>query len=92
MTASADYVDGNALAGPLSELFAVDITSASTRCVGCGSAWSVAQLHVFASGIGTVARCPGCDAAVLRYARTPSAAIIDFRGTFVLTVHGMTAT
>ncbi|WP_333937949.1 DUF6510 family protein [Streptomyces sp. HUAS 31] len=30
------YVDGNALAGPLSEVFAVDVTPATSRCANCG--------------------------------------------------------
>ncbi|MEU1599565.1 DUF6510 family protein [Streptomyces sp. NPDC005708] len=32
----AGYADGNALAGPLSAVFAVDVTAATSRCANCG--------------------------------------------------------
>ena len=86
MTHSPNYTDGNALAGPLAELFAVDVTLAATTCVGCGRRSKVAQLHVYAAGPGTVARCPGCQHPVLRYVRTTSAAILDLSGTVNLSV------
>jgi hypothetical protein len=86
MTDQLDYTDGNALAGPLAELLAVDITRATTSCVGCGRRSQVAQLRVYAAGPGTVARCPGCEAPVLRYARTPTRAILDLRGTVSFSV------
>ena len=35
--------DGNLLAGPLSEIFAVDITTAVGRCRGCGSSSTIAS-------------------------------------------------
>ncbi len=31
------YLDGNVLAGALGEVFAVDVTSATGRCVSCGT-------------------------------------------------------
>ena len=33
---ASDYVDGNALARPLSDVFVVDVSAAETTCVGCG--------------------------------------------------------
>lgn len=80
------YIDGNGLAGPLAEVFAVELTEASTTCVGCGRESSVAQLRVYMSGPGAVARCPGCEATVLRLARTPGRAILDLRGTLSLSI------
>src|SRR5512135_3003828 len=50
-----DYMDGNVLAGPFAELFAVDVAAAATTCVGCGRRSRVAQLHVYVSGPGSVA-------------------------------------
>jgi hypothetical protein len=83
---SADYIDGNGLAGPFAEVFTVDLTSAITTCVECGRRSAVAQLHVYMSGPGAVARCPGCEAPVLRYARTDDRAILDLRGTLALSI------
>jgi hypothetical protein len=41
------YQDGNALAGPLREIFAVDVTVARAQCAGCGRAGAVAELRVY---------------------------------------------
>jgi hypothetical protein len=54
-----DYEDGNVLAGPLSEVFAVDVTAATVRCAHCGMTGAVATLRVYAHAPGSVARCPG---------------------------------
>lgn len=86
MTDEPSYTDGNMLGGPFAELFAVDLTEATTTCVGCGRRSRVAQLHVYAAGPGTVARCPGCHDSVIRYVRTPTSAVLDLRGTISLAV------
>lgn len=74
------YEDGNALAGPLSELFAVDVVSAQGRCASCGTTGPVAQLHVYGPGPGLVARCPTCGQVVLRLVRGAESAWLDLRG------------
>jgi hypothetical protein len=66
------YLDGNALAGPLSEIFAVDITAAAGRCANCGRTGPVAALRLYVRAPGLVARCPGCDAVMLRLVRVPA--------------------
>ncbi|MDP9239743.1 MAG: DUF6510 family protein [Actinomycetota bacterium] len=80
------YVDGNALAGPLGEIFAVDITVALSQCVNCGRTGPVAALRVYAHGMGVVARCSGCEAVVLRLVRGPSHAWLDLTGTVHLRI------
>ena len=79
-----DYQDGNALAGPLADVFAVDITVIAAVCAGCNRAGAVAELRVYARGPGLVARCPGCTDVMLRYAETPHGRWLDLRGTAVL--------
>jgi hypothetical protein len=74
-------VDGNVLAGPLREVFAVDLTTAVHRCSGCGRREEVATLRVYLDAPGLVARCPGCDAVTLRFVRGPDRAWLDVRGT-----------
>ena len=81
LPADDGYQDGNALAGPLSEIFAVDVTAAVGRCTGCGSTGPLARLRVFGPGPGLVARCPDCEQIVLRLVRGPEAAWLDLRGT-----------
>jgi hypothetical protein len=85
MSTSA-YTDGNALAGPLSEIFAVDVTAAHGRCSGCGRDDQVAELRVYDHAPGMVARCPGCDAVVIRLVRAPGRAFLDLRGVVALEI------
>ena len=73
--------DGNVLAGPLREVFAVDLTAAVHRCSDCGRREEVATLRVYLDAPGLVARCPGCDAVTLRFVRGPDRAWLDVRGT-----------
>ena len=74
------YLDGNALAGALGEIFAVDVTAATSRCASCGTVGAVAQARVYTGGPGLVARCPACGEVVLRLARGPGRAWLDLRG------------
>jgi hypothetical protein len=81
-----DYEDGNALAGPLAELFAVDVTVAEAQCAGCGATGSVAALRVYSRAPGYVARCPSCSEVVMRLVRSTDAAWLDLRGAVRLRV------
>ncbi|MFL5488244.1 MAG: DUF6510 family protein [Gemmatimonadaceae bacterium] len=76
----APRLDGNAAAGLLSELFVPDLTTARAKCAGCGTTQMIGALHVYAHGMGMVVRCPGCDRAVLRVARTPTHLWLDATG------------
>ena len=80
------HEDGNALAGPLREIFAIDLTAARGQCVNCGLANAVAALHVYTRAPGLVARCPACGAVVLRLVRGPDAAWLDLRGSVSLRI------
>ncbi|MEJ3745965.1 DUF6510 family protein [Actinomycetes bacterium KLBMP 9797] len=80
------FVDGNALAGPLREIFAVDVTAATSQCASCRQAGPVAALRVYDQAPGLVARCPGCEEVVLRLVRTPAEAWLDLRGAVYLRV------
>lgn len=77
---SEQYVDGNALAGPLREVFTVDATVALSSCASCGRTGAVAELRVYTRAPGLVARCPGCEEVVLRITRAPASAWLDLRG------------
>jgi hypothetical protein len=73
-------IDGNAAAGIFSELFVPDLTAARAKCAGCGVTQTIGALIVYAHGMGTVVRCPGCDGVVLRVARTPTHMWLDATG------------
>jgi len=85
-TGEPRFTDGNSLAGPLAELFAVDVTTATAVCAHCGRRGVVAELHVYAAGPGTVARCPACQEPVLRFVRTAESLVLDLRGAVSLSV------
>jgi len=80
------YLDGNALAGPLSEIFAVDVTAAVGQCAGCGRSGSVASLRLYGVAPGRVARCPSCDAVLLRLVQGRDAVWLDLRGMVCLQI------
>ncbi len=80
MTGSNTWVDGNALAGPLQEVFSVDVTAAVARCDGCGRTGPIAEARVYDRAPGLVARCPGCDQVLVRLVRAPGRAWLDVRG------------
>jgi hypothetical protein len=86
MTVLDDYTDGNALAGPLGELFTVDMTTARGRCAGCGTTGTVAQMRVYEKAPGLVARCPQCEVVLLRLVRAPDRAYLDLRGVVALEI------
>ena len=78
--------DGNTLAGPLSEVFAVEVTTAVGRCRGCGTSSQLATLRVYGPEPGFVGRCPSCESVLMRLVRTPDAVWIDFSGVSALRI------
>ncbi|WP_411093617.1 DUF6510 family protein [Streptomyces sp. 049-1] len=81
-----EYVDGNAMAGPLAEIFAVDVTVATSRCGQCGCTGPLACLHVYTHAPGLVARCQRCGEVVLRVVRAKDTACLDMSGTASLVI------
>jgi hypothetical protein len=78
-------LDGNAIAGLLRELFAIEMTTAIGTCAGCGAAERLGAVHVY-RGAGFVLRCPHCDQVLGTIVRSETRAWIDLRGTRVLEV------
>ena len=78
------WVDGNELAGPLREVFALDMTVARGQCTACGRTQVMAEVRVYARAPGYVARCPGCDSVLLRVVRGPDRMWLDLTGLRVL--------
>ncbi|MBL6278073.1 hypothetical protein JMF97_18100 [Micromonospora fiedleri] len=78
------YVDGNMLDGPLGEVFAVDLSTATGRCAHCGATGPVAALRVYSHAPGLVVRCPTCAEVMMRLVRAPDQAFLDLRGTALL--------
>ncbi len=78
------WVDGNDLAAPLREIFAVAVTVARGQCAGCGRQQAIAEVRVYARAPGLVARCPSCDTVLLRLVRGPDRVWLDLTGLRVL--------
>jgi hypothetical protein len=75
-----DYLDGNAAAGELSKVFAVDITTGEGRCAGCGTTKRLAEAHLYMHGPGLVVRCPACEQVLLRLVDVGEHMFLDVRG------------
>lgn len=75
-----DYLDGNAAAGELSEIFAMDVTSAVGKCVHCGVTKRFAEAHLYMQAPGVVARCPVCEHVLLRLVNVRQRVFLDVRG------------
>jgi hypothetical protein len=58
-------LDGNAMAGVMHDLFARDMTTIGYKCTSCGRTGVAAEMAVYMSGPGTVARCMDCDTILL---------------------------
>ena len=79
-------LDVNAAAGPLAELFTVDLTLAVSTCAGCGASAPLAAHLLYADAPALVVRCPTCTAVVLRYASDARQLRLDLTGARLLTV------
>jgi Family of unknown function (DUF6510) len=78
------WVDGNAAAGILASVFALDATRARIVCAGCGHAAAVGEQRAFALEMGAILRCPACAGVTLRIAATRHGCFIDMRGAEVV--------
>ena len=73
-------LDGNAAAGLLGELFAVDVTVAEITCGSCDLVAEVGETRVYGGVMGAIFRCPNCDSVVMRLVHTPVGNWLDMRG------------
>ena len=75
-----NYLDGNAAAGELSKIFALDLTTAEGQCAQCGARKRFADAHVYMQGPGVVARCAICQNVLLRVVSIRQGVFLDLRG------------
>ena len=80
MTSNNDYLDGNAAAGELSNVFTMDVTAASGQCAHCGATKRFAEARLYMHGDGLVARCVVCQNVLLRLVRARHRVFLDVRG------------
>jgi Family of unknown function (DUF6510) len=80
MSAPMNYLDGNAAAGELSRIFAMDVTAAKGQCANCGATKRFADAHVYMQSPGVVARCAVCQHVLLRLVNVRDRVFLDLRG------------
>jgi Zn finger protein HypA/HybF involved in hydrogenase expression len=79
-------LDGNAAAGMLAEIFAVEMTSAESTCAHCGRIAAMGTLLLYGGEMGAVLRCPGCDSVQMRVAHSGGRYRLDMRGIAMLSL------
>ena len=85
MTVDALWLDGNAYAGLLAEVFGTEVTTAPRECPSCGLRSALGAHRAYA-GAGVVLRCPGCSAVALRIGVLPDRHVLRMTGTWTLEV------
>jgi hypothetical protein len=83
-TMSGAPLDGNAAAGVLTEVFAVDVTAAIGQCAGCGDRGPLGGAASYLEAPGAVLRCLSCDHVLVRVVTSPDRYWLDLRGLVVL--------
>lgn len=76
-------LDGNAVAGLLEEVFAVEMTTALVTCGHCAATEALGATHVF-RGAGIVMRCRDCGTVLVTIARHDTRVAIGFPGVRML--------
>ena len=74
-------LDGNAIAGLLREIFAMEMTTAQSTCTGCGKVHPVGRVDVYMNAPGAVVRCPACEQGMMLIVHSGDRYWIDLTGT-----------
>jgi Family of unknown function (DUF6510) len=77
------WLDGNALAGLLREVFGAEMTTAPHRCRSCGTRSAVGAHRAY-FGAGVVLRCPVCSDVAMRIATLPDRHVVQLTGSWTI--------
>jgi uncharacterized Zn finger protein len=83
MTTAKDddmVLDGNAVAGTLSEIYGDDMTTVLAECASCGQVDHIGGLIAYVHAPGIVLRCTACSTVMIRIVQTPKRTFVDVRG------------
>ena len=72
-------IDGNGLAGLLTQLLGDEATMLERRCQGCGNEHALGAHRAY-PGPAHVLRCPGCGALALRILERDDALLVEWSG------------
>src|SRR6202000_1928371 len=78
------HLDGNAAAGPLSDIFAREVTAALVTCASCGNRGPLGAAMLYGESMGQIVRCSAGEAVLLCCAETPAGTRLDMRGVSVI--------
>jgi hypothetical protein len=81
----AFWLDGNAIAGLLSEIFGAELTATHRGCQTCGAVSRIGAHRVY-RGLGTVVRCPVCSDLAMRITTLPDRHVVLMAGTWEVEV------
>ncbi|MGH2473517.1 MAG: DUF6510 family protein [Candidatus Limnocylindria bacterium] len=73
-------LDGNAVAGTLTEIYGDDMTTVLAECGGCGQVDPIGGLLAFVHAPGIVLRCTACATVMIRIVQTPKGNRVDISG------------
>jgi phage FluMu protein Com len=76
-----EALDGNAIGGLMTEIFGVEMTTATGVCAHCGAVTVMAEAVVYLEAPGAVARCRTCDSVLM--------VVVDVRGTMCVDLRGL---
>ena len=72
-------IQGDAVAGSLANIFAVDVTAAEVTCPGCGVGTPLADEKAYLRGSGSLLQCKHCSSVLGRFRRSQDAIWVDLR-------------
>ena len=73
-------VDGNAIAGVLSEVFVHEMTSARIACEVCDEVEPIGAEHAYMQAPGIVLRCRHCEEVLLVITQQDGRYLLGFKG------------
>ena len=76
-----DWLDGNAIAGLLVELFGRDMTTVVRACATCGGRHEIGAHRLYRNA-GLVLRCPACDDVAMRIVLAGERRMLTLQGTW----------
>jgi hypothetical protein len=85
MTELATWLDGNAVAGLLTEVFEADVTAALRTCSTCGATAALGSHRAY-RGAGVVLRCPVCADLAVRIVSAPGRHVVKLRGEWAMSL------
>ena len=78
-------LDGNAIAGTMTEIFGSEMTTVVAACAGCGSTGLLAETLVYVRAPGVVVRCRHCQSVLLVVVERRDRYCVDIQGVASLT-------